>query len=57
MALNSMEEIFGEMRFQSDPVVLLTLMALIIVGGLGFLVWEEILEKKRFRSFSVSAPD
>ena len=41
------------MRFQSDPVVLLTLMALIIVGGLGFLVWEEILEKKRFRSFSV----
>ena len=41
------------MRFQSDPVVLLTLMALIIVGGLGFLVWEEILEKKRFRNFSV----
>lgn len=41
------------MEFQSDPVVLLTLMALIVVGGLGFLVWEEILEKKRFRNFSV----
>ena len=41
------------MEFQSDPVVLLTLMALIVVGGLGFLVWEEILQKKRFRNFSV----
>ena len=41
------------MGFQSDPVVLFTLMALIVVGGLGFLVWEEILEKKRFRNFSV----
>lgn len=39
--------------FQSDPVVLLTLGALVIVGGLGFLVWEEIAEKKRFRKFSV----
>ena len=41
------------MAFQSDPVVLLTLSALITVGGLGFLVWEEILKKKRFRDFSV----
>ena len=41
------------MEFQSDPVVLLTLSALIIIGGLGFLVWEEVLKKKRFRKFSV----
>ena len=41
------------MEFQSDPVVLITLMGLIVVGGLGFLVWEEILQKKRFRNFSV----
>ena len=40
------------MEFQSDPVVLLTLSALIIIGGLGFLVWEEVLKKKRFRKFS-----
>ena len=39
--------------FQSDPVVLLTLGALVVVGGLGFLVWEEIAEKRRFRRFSV----
>ena len=39
--------------FQSDPIVLLTLCALIVVGGLGFLVWQEIMERKRFRKFSV----
>ena len=41
------------MEFQSDPVVLLTLSALIVIGGLGFLVWEELVRKHRFRVFSV----
>jgi len=41
------------MEFQSDPVVLLTLGALVVVGGLGFLVWEEIAERRRFSRFSV----
>ena len=41
------------MEFQSDPVVLLTLGALVAVGGLGFLVWEEIAEKRSFRKLSV----
>ena len=41
------------MEFQSDPVVLLTLSALVIVGGLGFLVWQELWEKRSFRKFSV----
>ena len=40
------------MEFQSDPVVLLTLSVLIIVGGLGFLVWEEIALKRSFRKFT-----
>lgn len=40
-------------EFQSDPVVLLTLGALVVMGGLGFLVWEEAVEKKKFRNFSV----
>ena len=39
--------------FRSDPVVLMTLGALVTVGGLGFLVWQEITEKRKFRSFSV----
>ena len=41
------------MEFQSDPVVLLTLGALVILGGLGFLVWQEIAERRHFRQFSV----
>lgn len=41
------------LEFQSDPVVLLTLGALVVVGGLGFLVWEEVASRRSFRKFSV----
>ena len=41
------------MPFASDPVVCLTLMALIVVGGLGFLVWEEIVRLHSFKKLSV----
>ncbi len=30
--------------YYNDPVVILTLSALIIIGGLGFIVWDDILE-------------
>jgi trk system potassium uptake protein TrkH len=33
--------------YQKDPVILLTLSALIILGGLGFLVWDEVLREPR----------
>ena len=53
-------DIFGALQpgssvavFQNDPVVLITLMVLIIVGGLGFFVWEEVVRLHRFRKFSV----
>ena len=36
-----------------DPVVMITLMVLVVLGGLGFLVWEEIVRVKRFKKFSV----
>ncbi len=39
--------------FNSDPVVLITLMCLIVVGGLGFFVWEELASIRSFRKFSV----
>ena len=39
--------------YQKDPVVCLTLSALIIVGGLGFLVWDELLRIHRPRKLSV----
>lgn len=37
----------------NDPVVLVTLMALVVVGGLGFFVWEEIATVRSFKKFSV----
>lgn len=40
-------------EFNSDPVVLLTISGLIIIGGLGFLVWEEVVTVRRFKKFSV----
>lgn len=39
--------------FQRDGVVLLTIMVLIVVGGLGFFVWEDCLEKRRWKGLSL----
>ena len=41
------------MEWNSDPVVLLTLGALVILGGLGFLVWEELAERRSIKKCSV----
>ena len=53
-------DIFGSMKpgsslllFQNDPVVLLTLGALVVLGGLGFLVWQDIAEKRSWKKLSV----
>ncbi len=53
-------DIFGALEpdsslilFQGDPVVLLTLSFLVIVGGLGFFVWEEVIRVRNFHKFSV----
>ena len=39
--------------FNSDPVVCITLMSLIVVGGLGFFVWEEVVRVHSWKKFSV----
>lgn len=39
--------------FNNDPVVLITLMLLITIGGLGFFVWEEIARVRTLKGFSV----
>lgn len=39
--------------FNHDPVVLITLMALIVIGGLGFFVWEEVATVRSFKKYSV----
>ena len=53
-------DIFGEIApgmslipFNNDPVVLITLMALVVISGLGFFVWEEIARVHSFKKFSV----
>ena len=39
--------------WNADPVVLSTLMLLVVVGGLGFFVWEEVVTLHSFKKFSV----
>ena len=40
--------------YQTDPVICLTLSALVILGGLGFLVWDELWkERKTPKTWSV----
>ena len=40
--------------YQTDPVICLTLSALVILGGLGFLVWDEVWnERKTPKTWSV----
>lgn len=41
------------MVFNDDPVVLVTLMALVVLGGLGFFVWEEVVRLHSWKKFSV----
>ena len=39
--------------FNNDPVVLITLMGLVVVGGLGFFVWEEVATSRSIKRWSV----
>ena len=39
--------------YHTDAVVSLTISALIIIGGIGFLVWDEIFRVRSFRKLSV----
>ncbi len=39
--------------FNANPAVCLTIMALIILGGLGFIVWENVLTEKSFKKLTL----
>lgn len=39
--------------YNGNPVVLLTVSVLVVCGGLGFFVWEEIRRKRSFRALSL----
>ena len=40
-------------RYAEDPLVSLTIMALIVLGGLGFFVWSDVWDHRRFRRLSL----
>ena len=42
-------------RYVTDPVINFTLMALIVIGSLGFTVWGELRHERRFSRLSVYA--
>ncbi len=53
-------DLFGELspgtslqRMQNDPVVLLILGALVVMGGLGFPVWQDVVQKRRWNRLSI----
>ncbi len=39
--------------YNDDPLILCTIMTLIVVGGLGFFVWEDILRSRSWKKLSL----
>lgn len=39
--------------FNDDPVVCITIMALVVIGGLGFFVWEDVFTHRNPKKFSI----
>ena len=51
--LGQIEPYSSLMHYSSDPVVPITIMLLIIIGGIGFLVWDDIFRNGlRFKNYS-----
>lgn len=48
-------DLFGSslISYNDHPLVLLTVSALVICGGLGFIVWEELLHKRAYKALSL----
>lgn len=45
---------FGSMApYATDPVVMLTLSALIVLGGMGFFVWDDVVRTRRWSRMSI----
>jgi len=39
--------------YQNNPVIILTISLLIIIGGLGFIVWKDLVNTKKFNKLSL----
>ena len=51
--LGAVEQGGSLVSYVSDPVVNITLMLLVVLGGLGFFVWEDVLQNRCWRKLSV----
>ncbi len=51
--LGSISEGGSLIPLNQDPVICITIMALVVIGGLGFFVWEEVATVRHFKKFSV----
>lgn len=52
--LTGQDEQFSSLiHFNDDPIVLITIALLIIVGGLGFIVWENFLNLRKVKKLSL----
>lgn len=52
--LMGQEEAFSSLiHYQDNPIVLITIALLIILGGLGFIVWENFLNIKKMKKLSL----
>lgn len=43
----------GMEAYKHDPLILFTIMSLIVIGGLGFFVWEDIARNRRWSKLSL----
>lgn len=46
-------EYTGMAAYSHDPLILITIMALIVIGGLGFFVWEDVMRARCWKKLSL----
>lgn len=47
------EQFISLMNFNKNPIMLITTSLLIIIGGLGFIVWNDVVSKRKFSRFTL----
>lgn len=50
MSISGAGQFVSLTQYNNDPVVIYTIASLIIVGGLGFIVWKDVYDYKKFKS-------
>lgn len=50
MSISGRGQFLSLTQYNSDPVVLFTIASLIIIGGLGFIVWKDIFEYRKTKN-------